>query len=295
MYLEPEQITNDVLQHAEILIVRTRTRCDRFLLRNTPVRFIGTATIGTDHIDIDYCRSQHITVCNAPGCNARGVAQYIESALLQLDVCKGKTIGIIGVGHVGSLVQQMAQRHGLRTLLYDPPRQRAEGGLQWTDKLSTIAEKADIITFHTPLTKKGEDKTFHIADSDFFSQCKPTAVIINAARGGIIDETALLGHASPEMKIVIDTWENEPHINPGLLQRADIATPHIAGYSDEGKRNATRMIINQLANYLHTTIDTSGLLTDSTPLPTYDIMQDDRNFRLQPQAFDFLREHYLFR
>ena len=290
-YLEPESINHDNIRNADVLLIRTRTRCNRELLEGTKVGLIATATIGIDHIDLDYCRKAGIRVCNAPGCNARGVAQYVESALSYLNFSRG-TIGIVGVGHVGRLVQQMAERHGFRALLYDPPRQRTEGGSQWTTDISELAREADVITFHTPLTRKGTDATFHLADDAFLSCCKNDVLIINAARGGVVDESALLKH---NVRCVIDTWENEPHINQELLHHALIATPHIAGYSAEGKRNATRMILEQLSDFIGRTIDLTGLQTGSQPLPVYDIMQDDGRLRNEPQAFERIRQKYVFR
>ena len=301
-YLEPAEITHDAVCEADVLLIRTRTRCDESLLHDTKVRFIGTATIGTDHIDSLYCRQHQIVTCNAPGCNARGVAQYVESALSQSGILKTAlqqpiTIGIVGVGHVGSLVQQMAERHGLRVMLYDPPRMHTEGGQQWTADLSDIARKADIITFHTPLTKTGEYKTYHLADLQFLSQCKHGAVIINAARGGIIDEEALCSEqmAAKNFRLIIDTWDGEPHINEQLLKQTTIATPHIAGYSEEGKRNATRMILEQLSQYLGININIDDLQTDNKPLPIYDIMADDKLLRQSPDNFEQLREQYKLR
>lgn len=298
-YLDPAQITNAQLSDADALIIRTRTQCNQSLLHNTSVRFIGTATIGTDHIDFDYCSKHGITAVSAPGCNARGVAQYVESAISALNLANKfsnriPTIGIIGVGHVGRLIEQMAKRLGFNTMLYDPPRQRAEGGNYWVKDLSDIAHNADIITFHVPLTMTGQDKTYHLADESFIEQCKKDAVIINAARGGIVDEQALIKHAE-RRSIVIDTWENEPHINTVLLDIAKISTPHIAGYTEEGKRNATRMILEKLSEYLGKDIDVSDLLTKTEPLPTYDIMQYNKLLRTSPHDFEHLRQTYTLR
>ena len=298
LYLEPAQITQSTIDDADVLLIRTRTWCNEQLLCNSRVKFIGTATIGTDHIDLNYCIERGIYACNAPGCNARGVAQYVESAICaKVNVLSTKdnlTIGIVGVGHVGSLVEQMAKRYGMQTLLYDPPRQRAEGGTQWISDLTDIAQQADIITFHTPLTKEGTDSTWHIADKQFFDLCRPNALIINAARGGVIYEKALLD-GQYGFDVVIDTWEGEPYINRAMLERASIATPHIAGYSEEGKRNATRMILEQLAAFLKCEIDLSGLQTSSEPLPVYDIMADDALLRNNPQAFEQIRQNYKLR
>ncbi|MDE7443038.1 MAG: 4-phosphoerythronate dehydrogenase, partial [Muribaculaceae bacterium] len=223
-YLDPDDITAESVRSADALIVRTRTRCDAGLLDGSKCRVIATATIGTDHIDLDYCRDKGIKVFNAPGCNAPAVAQYVLSAIAP---ASGKTIGIVGAGHVGHIVEEWAKALGMNVLLNDPPRQSAEQSDSFTD-LATIANEADIITFHTPLIKGGQWPTYHLADAQFFNSLRRKPIIINAARGPIVDTQALLHAINTGLvsKAIIDCWEGEPHISPELLSVADVATPH---------------------------------------------------------------------
>lgn len=237
-YLEPEEFTPETVHDAYALIIRTRTKCNAALLDGSHVRFIATATIGYDHIDRDYCAAHNIYWTNSPGCNAQAVCDYVEEALGYCSTTPA-TIGIVGVGHVGSLVAKMAERRGLRVLLNDPPK-----GIGVS--LDEIARNCDIITFHTPLSKTGSDPSYHICDKDFLSKCKPTALIINAARGGIVDEEALINSGNP---CIIDTWEGEPDIHRGLLAYAHLATYHIAGYSLQGKINATRNCLDEFIRF----------------------------------------------
>ena len=232
--LKPEEIDADAVQNADVLVVRTRTKVNEALLSGSTVKLVCTATIGFDHIDTAYCDSHHIRWTSCPGCNAQAVCDYIEETLNELNA-RG-TIGIVGVGHVGSLVAQMAERKGLKVLLNDPPKHIGVA-------LETIAAKADIITFHTPLNPS----TYHLCDAEFLSKTKADALIINAARGGVADETALLNSGRP---YILDTWENEPHINAVVAKHARLASMHIAGYSVEGKVNASQMCLDAIAEQL---------------------------------------------
>ena len=236
-YLAPADITPKAVETADGMIIRTRTRCDEGLLVRSQCKIVATATIGTDHINTEYCRRRGITVVNSPGCNAAAVAQYVFGALMQTvnRPLSSHTIGIVGVGHVGSIVERWARGLDMKVLLCDPPRQRAEGGNQWCD-IDTLARECDIITFHTPLTRTGEDATFHMVDAAFLSKLRRAPILINTARGEIFDTEAVVaakdaGQAGP---LIVDCWENEPRIDRELLRRAAIATPHIAGYSREG-------------------------------------------------------------
>ena len=238
--MESEEIGNPALRNADVLVVRTRTMVNETLLRNTPVRLVCTATIGFDHIDTACCDARNIRWMSCPGCNAQAVCDYIEEVLdettfnFQFSIFNSMPIiGIVGVGHVGSLVAQMAERKGYKVLLNDPPKGIGES-------LDFIARNSDIITFHVPL----DGTTYHMCDGQFLAKCKPGALIINAARGGVVDETALLRSGHP---YVLDTWENEPHINTGVLRHALLASMHIAGYSMEGKRNAAQMCLDAIA------------------------------------------------
>jgi erythronate-4-phosphate dehydrogenase len=239
--LKPEEINTSSIRNADILVVRTRTKVDEELLSGSSVRLVCTATIGFDHIDTAYCEAHSIRWMACPGCNAQAVCDYIEEAIDEskssnLPIFKSSnppTIGVVGVGHVGSLVAQMAERRGMKVLLNDPPK-----GIGVS--LDEIAQKCDIITFHVPL----DASTYHLCDESFLSKCKPNALIINAARGGVVDEQALLRSGHP---FILDTWENEPRIDTNVLSRATFASMHIAGYSVEGKCNATQMCLNEIA------------------------------------------------
>lgn len=236
--MEPEQIDALSVRNADVLIVRTRTKINASLLDGSRVRLVCTATIGFDHIDTAYCESHGIRWISCPGCNAQAVCDYIEEALNELTNDKSQmtntpTIGVVGVGHVGSLVAQMAERRGMKVLLNDPPKGIGKS-------LDFIAQNSDIITFHVPL----DDSTRHMCDESFLAHCKPNALIINAARGGVVDEAALLRSCHP---YILDTWENEPNINPTVLQHALLASVHIAGYSVQGKRNASQMCLDEIA------------------------------------------------
>lgn len=250
--LAPGEFTPEAVADADAMIVRTRTRCDASLLANSNVRFIATATIGTDHIDLPWCAARGITVASAPGCNAPAVAQYVYASLLKLfpGGLEGKTIGVVGVGHVGSIVADWGEKLGMRVLKCDPPRAEREPDFDGVT-LEELLPQADVVTFHVPLTKEGRHATYHLADSALFGRMRRDAVIMNSARGPVVDnddlvaalEAGIIGHA------VIDCWENEPDVSQRLLQLVDIATPHIAGYSLNGKIRATTMAVNALCNY----------------------------------------------
>lgn len=262
-YLPGKDITHADVEDADVLIVRTRTRVDRALLEGTKVQAVITATIGFDHIDTEYLDESGIFWTNCPGCNAASVGQYVRCCLLRLDGALdfgNITLGIVGVGHVGTAVLQNMLEAKLfsRILLSDPPREeRGEkalpaDGVEGFVSLDEIAQNCDVITFHTPLTTSGAHPTFHLADRAFFEACRRKPLIINAARGGVVDEGALLAamNEGRAAGAIIDTWENEPRVNAELLRRAVFATPHIAGYSADGKANATRMALQAAARHL---------------------------------------------
>lgn len=250
--LPPEEITQSTVSDADALIVRTRTRCDEALLGHSKVSFVGTATIGTDHFDLPWLAAHGIEAVNAPGCNAPAVAQYVLASILTyIPDPKGLTVGVVGVGHVGSIVDDWCRSLGMNTLLCDPPRAAAEGSEKFTS-MQEIAEKADIITFHTPYYRPGHPyATHHLADDAFFALLKRKPMVINAARGPVVDNEALLRamDAGRVSRTVIDCWEGEPRINLTLLHRVDIATPHIAGYSVEGKKRAAQTVVNALMRH----------------------------------------------
>ena len=244
-YLPGAEIAPEEVRDADALLIRTRTRCDERLLGGSRVRLIATATIGFDHIDTAWCAAHGIRVCTAAGCNARGVLQWAGAVLAHLARTQGwqpagRTLGVVGVGHVGSLVKEYAETWGFRVLCCDPPREAREhcGFLP----LEEVARQADILTFHTPL----DDTTRRMAGDALFARMKPGAVILNSSRGEVVDGAALLRSG---LACVLDVWEHEPAIDRRLLARTLLATPHIAGYSEQGKANATAMSVDTLARF----------------------------------------------
>ena len=305
-YLPAEAIDTDAMKDADALITRTRTRCDAALLDGSKCKFIATATIGTDHIDLDYCANNGITVASAPGCNAPAVAQYVLTSISHIfPKLTGKTIGIVGVGHVGTIVARWAECLGMNILLCDPPRAEAEGYDAFVS-LSQIARQADIITFHTPLTKSGPHKTFHLADEAFFNSLLRKPVIINSARGPVVDNKLLLNALNTGIisHAIVDCWEGEPdNICLELVNKAFIATPHIAGYSLEGKKRATQMAAQALFDYLSLQFTAQD---NSIPTPpdyvtvhslqsSYNPLADSAIFKADPSNFEALRSNYSFR
>lgn len=262
-------ITADDVRDAEILAIRSTTKVGREMLEGSRVRFVGTATIGTDHMDKAYMDSAGIKWCYAPGCNANSVSEYFTTALLRLATChnfslEGKKIGVIGVGNVGSLVVKKAMTLGMKVLRNDPPKERDEkenekaekrrhgnDGKKWYS-LDEVLKEADIVTLHVPLTKTGQDATYQMADKRFFEKMKPGCIFFNCARGGVVNTNELL--TAMDRKIVshavIDTWEGEPVFRTDLLKRVDIGTPHIAGHSFEGKVYGTVMVYQEACRFL---------------------------------------------
>lgn len=243
VYSAGEQFSSSDVKDADALIIRTRTRCDEALLEGSRVKLIATATIGFDHIDLQYCASQGIEVVTAAGCNAAGVLQWVAAtlALLARTQCwqpDQKRLGIVGVGNVGSLVERYARRWGFEVICCDPPRQEREGGDFVT--LEELLSQADIVTLHTPL----DDTTRGMINPQTLALMKPSATLINASRGEVAQTEALL---SAEQTLCLDVWEREPNINRELLAKAFVATPHIAGYSAQGKANAAMAVVRAVA------------------------------------------------
>jgi len=295
VFLPGHAFTREVVKDADALIVRTRTHCTRELLEGSQVKFIATATIGYDHIDVDYCREAGITWTNCPGCNAGSVEQYVHSVLLLLEREKGlelekSTIGIVGVGHVGSRVKRMAESLGMRVLLNDPPR--ADKGEQGFVDLETIARECDVITFHTPLNREGTYATYHLVDEDFLFSLKRTPYIINSSRGEVVDTASLLAalSAGKVKDAIIDTWEYEPNISRELMEVALISTPHIAGYSADGKANATRMSLEALCEFFGMEKNFS-ISPDEGP-KDYDPTRDSEWLKASPEKFEWFRGNY---
>jgi erythronate-4-phosphate dehydrogenase len=322
-YLPGRLIANEQLKETDALLIRTRTKCTENLLKNTKVSFIGTATIGFDHIDTRYCENHQINWTNAPGCNSSSVQQYIAAALLKISGdfhfrLKDKTIGIIGVGNVGSKIEKFAKILGMNILLNDPPRARKEGDKFFVG-LYTLLKESDIVSLHVPLNIVGEDKTYHLYNDRLIRKMKKGAWLINSARGEVA-ETSAVKRALSSGKIggvVMDVWENEPDIDCGLLEKAFLATPHIAGYSTDGKANGTAIIVNALSSTFNLPIrnwypgiipqphtheitinaknkDPEDVIREAV-FYTYDINEDDIKLRFSPSDFDKYRDEYRVR
>lgn len=313
VYAPGKDFTPALVKDADALIVRTRTHCNQALLEGSKVKFIATATIGFDHIDTEYCREAGIRWTNAPGCNSASVAQYIQSSLLLLQKKRGMalkdmTIGIVGVGNVGSKVATVAHDLGMRVLLNDLPRAEKEGDNDFTS-VETMTQECDVITFHVPLYKEGKYKTYHLADKAFFRSLKRKPVIMNTSRGEVIATEALsqaLNNGSIT-EAVIDVWEHEPEIDLDLLSNVFIGTPHIAGYSADGKANATRMALDALCQ--HFGIKADYEITAPAPqcarieadsyeaalLEIYNPEKDSHALKSQPERFEQLRGDYPLR
>ena len=322
-YLPGKQITRDVIMNADALLIRTRTKCTDTLLKGTRVKFIGTATIGFDHIDTQYCEKNKIKWINAPGCNSFSVQQYIAAALLKIASefrfsLKDKTIGIIGVGNVGSKIEKFAKILGMKVLLNDPPRARKEGEKAF-NSLDKILYESDIVTVHVPLNVVGEDRTYNLFNETSFKKMQKDAWFFNSSRGEVTDTAALkeLLRSGKLGGAVIDVWENEPDIDQELMAKAFIATPHIAGYSTDGKANGTAMVVNSLCKYFE--ISLKNWYPENVPQPaspeitidgrgkseediireavfkTYNIAVDDLKLRFSPSDFEKQRGEYPLR
>lgn len=318
------KITPEVLRGADALITRTRTRCNAALLADSPLRFIATATIGFDHIDTAYVESRGIHWTNAPGCNSSSVAQYIASTLLRLAVGRGfalagKTLGVVGVGNVGRKVAAVGRALGMKVLLNDPPRARAEG-MEGFSTLDEITAESDILTFHVPLEHGGSEPTFHLADAAFLARLAPGRILINSSRGEVVDNGALKRALAAKrlQAAVLDVWENEPGIDLELLGLLDYATPHIAGYSTDGKANGTAMSVNALAEFFGLSDRLRRWYPADVPLPasralrcpetgtreakllavvarSYDVAQDSLRLKSSPATFEEQRGGYPLR
>lgn len=304
-YLPGKSITAADVRDADALIIRTRTRCDATLLEGSRVRLIATATIGFDHIDLAWCAARGIHVATAAGCNARGVLQWIGAVLVHLSRTQGwkpadRTLGVVGVGHVGSLVRQYAEAWGFRVLACDPPREEREhGGFL---PLGKVAREADLLTFHTPL----DTTTRHMAGEELLARLKPGAVVMNSSRGEVVDGDALLRSGHP---CVLDVWEHEPRLDPQLLDRTLLATPHVAGYSEQGKATATAMSVATLAGFfglpLRGWYPSEAAPSVPRPIPwqelcttigdAYDIEAESCRLKARPADFEAMRDHYRYR
>ncbi len=316
--------TNDLIRDADILLTRSVTTVNANLLQGSQVKFVGTATSGFDHVDRQYLDQHGIHFSFCPGSNANSVAEYVLSAILVVTEpersLQGMTAGIIGCGHVGGRVAELLQAVGINTILNDPPLKDQTGD----DQYRTLQEalSADIVTLHTPLTSEGKHPTCNLITDQQLQQMKPNVIFMNAARGGIVDEKALLKRIKkyPQMKTVIDCWKNEPAIDHDLLRNVTLGTPHIAGYSYDGKVKATKMLYTSLCDFLEIESDwheaenheeqlmLSGVKDERQALcesvfSCYDIRIDDHNMKGlltmnlpdSEIAFDQLRKEYRLR
>lgn len=330
--LPGRQLSAADVADAEVLLVRSVTRVDAALLAGSGVRFVGTATIGTDHVDLDYCRAQGITVASAPGCNARAVAEWVLAALLQLAAeqgqdLAGRTLGIVGFGHVGQQVASLVRPLGLRVLACDPacPGGRPAFPEVAMRVLPQLLSEADMVTLHTPLTRSGPHATQGMIDEVALARMRPDAWLLNAGRGDVVDGDALQAWlASGRGQAVLDVWPGEPRLDQGLLSRVRWGSPHVAGHSVEGKWRGTWQVIEAAARQLgHSTPAQAALtpllpvvtrLAPSVPAPegmisdtlrlavlmrqVIDLAGDDQRLRASVQtddpvhAFDALRKHY---
>lgn len=317
VYLQGKAICRDVVEDADALLVRTRTKCGSELLEGSEVRLVATATIGTDHIDKVWCESNGVEVVSAPGCNAGGVLQWVSGVFAFLTATRGMkpletTLGIVGVGNVGSLVEKYASMWGFNVLRSDPPRERTEG-LGRQDgyvPFEELAGQSDIVTFHVPFVKQGEFATANLAGKEFFDRLRTGAVVVNASRGGVVDEEVLLKNINlGKCSACLDTWANEPDINAELLQKVLIATTHIAGYSVQGKANASAAVVAavarkfgmplkgwypvQVARVERTEISYNTMCASISDF--CDLEGETTILKNDPSVFEIVREEYSFR
>jgi erythronate-4-phosphate dehydrogenase len=324
VYLPGAAIAPGDIADADALIVRTRTFCNEALLKGTSVRFIATATIGYDHIDTGWCEANGIAWTNAPGCNSGSVHQYIASVLATLSSHFGfgfedMTLGVVGVGNVGSKVARLGEALDMKVLMNDPPRAEKEGPAQFVP-LDEILHISDIISLHVPLTASGSHQTHHLFDDTIFKHLPYRTIIINSSRGEVVDNPALK-NALKNRKIgaaVLDVWENEPEPDIELLPLLNIATPHIAGYSADGKANGTAMSVQALSRFfglplnewypsvipcpeqpLHFELDCRGKSLQQCLCEaiwhTYAVNDDDGLLRASPATFEKQRGDYPIR
>lgn len=321
VYLPGKETTPEVVKDADAIITRTRTICDESLLKGSSVKVIATATIGFDHIDTGWCEEHGIIWRNAPGCNSWSVKQYMSSVLVSFSRMRsfdleGKTLGVVGVGNVGSKVAQAASALGMKVLLNDPPRERREGSGGFVS-LDEILRRSDIITLHVPLSREGEDATWHLFDAERIGKMSPSQILVNSSRGPVVDNAALKQALKARAIAggVLDVWEGEPDLDPELVSLLDITTPHIAGYSADGKANGTAASVRTVSEVLglpltdwfpgdipspsmplEFSIDAAGktrqeVLSEAV-LYTYDVLEDSGRLRGNLGSFEKLRGDY---
>ena len=306
VYMSGKEITKEIVRDADVLIVRTRTKCGEDLLKDSKIRLVVTATIGTDHIDMDWCETNGIKVRNAPGCNAPGVAQYVFSSLFKSGFNQDKDIlGIVGYGHVGSIVADWAQKMEIRTMISDAPREEAGYKDVNYQTLEAILKTCKAITLHVPLTTSGKYPTQGMVGEKEFELMQPGSILINSSRGGVVEENQLKNYIKEKgIKAVVDVWENEPAIDEELVNLALISTPHIAGYSSQGKMRATRMTLEALNEELGIETDLTGLeckpdksikINRDVITASYNPLTDSKNLLRDVSSFEKLRNEYNYR
>ena len=263
------EISNDTLKDAEVLIVRSVTKVNKDLLKGTKIKFVGTATIGTDHVDTEYLKQNGISFADAAGCNSHAVKEYVFNSILHIALnnnisLNGKSLGVIGCGNIGSKVSAIGEKLGFNVLRNDPPLKRISNSNLYKEFDEVIA--SDIVTLHVPLNKTGIDKTYYLLDEKEINELTPGTILINSCRGPVVNNTALKKRLQKEKDIfvVLDVWENEPRIDPELLGLVDIASPHVAGYSLEGKVNGTVIVYEKLCTVLNQTPSWKPKMPDIT-------------------------------
>lgn len=318
LYIKGAEIEPESVNDADALLIRTRTRCNDSLLHHSKVSFIGSATIGTDHVDLEYLKQKGISFVNAPGCNAGGVMQYVHTALFDVACEKGislknKTLGVVGAGNTGGRVAFLAEYLGFNVLRNDPPKEALGGDVHHYCPLDYLLKNADIVSMHLPL----DESTFEMASESFFSKMKKGAFFINASRGEVVCDEALLNHRNSLSALILDVWRGEPeNVSRFLVDACDIATPHIAGYSYEGKINGTTMIVRSLARHFgfsnliefdppHTPTPEITFYKNNRLLPQKDISKEmndiftiremDSLFRRNISNFEKIRSEYNYR
>lgn len=314
-YIHPDSFSPQAIKGADALLIRTRTRCGAPLLEGSSVQMIATATIGMDQFDLPWCAAHGIATFNSPGCNAPAVAQYVWSSLLHIGIDpKGLKIGVVGHGNVGTIVADWGRKLGARVLVCDPPKAEAGQGRGYIS-LRDLVSQADVVTLHTPLTRSGEHPTFHLIDREILSRMRSGAVLVNAARGPVVDSAAVAEKAlSGSLRLVTDVWEGEPdRLNPVILEKSEVATPHIAGYSLQGKQRATRMIIESVGRTFgipvarregEPGVKVWDLPAPYTPWPqvtavdikaSYDPLAETARLKADPACFETWRDSYDYR
>ena len=299
-------ISNDDLQNTDVLLVRSVTNVNATLLNNTPVKFVGTATIGVDHIDLQYCKQNNIKVVSSPGCNAEAVADYVICALLSQNIdIQNKNVGIVGLGNVGTKVAKRLLSLEANVIGYDPFKEKHDISLVSLEEV--LAQ--DIICCHAPKTLTGEFSTFHMLGKKQINQIKPGSILLNAGRGEVIDQSALLKRMQQknDLTLLMDVWENEPQINIDLMPYCKIATGHIAGYSQRGKVNGSSMVMQALFKFLNKqnefkeldVLEQKDIRKQNIDLKTfcqnmYNIHQDDQNFRDSQSSKDSTTRAVMF-